>query len=68
MSNLKAGDHVRYIGTAEQDIYHGELVGKEGVLTEAYRLLWFKAPYEGKLYPKGMYLWSVDLSLLELVA
>ena len=31
---FKLGDHVRFTGTKEQDIYHGTMVGREGIINQ----------------------------------
>jgi hypothetical protein len=31
---MNIGDRVRYIGTKEQDIYHGLCVGREGIVRQ----------------------------------
>lgn len=31
---INLGDKVQYIGTKEQDVYHGQLVGKVGTVTQ----------------------------------
>jgi len=57
------GDKVRYVGTAEQDVYHGELCGKVGTVARLH-------PWIG-IIPEGDYrVWDAgpsDGSLVERV-
>jgi hypothetical protein len=36
---IKIGDRVRYVGTANDDIYHGECVGREGVVKTVWPII-----------------------------
>ena len=44
--DLKLTDRVRYIGTADQDTYHGGCVGREGVVRQLYP--WVGVEFDGE--------------------
>jgi hypothetical protein len=47
---MKIGDTVKFTGTSEQDIYHGECVGKIGILRQLHPWIGVDFNSDGSIY------------------